>query len=105
MGYMGCNWLFPLTRERTMGLKLMRSGDAIPNFLTVWVSLAIILLNLDRFSTAPSIPVAPYLLGVVAVPCLFLLGLGAWTLLRTPREPAAVLAAVEALDETDEVDI
>jgi membrane-bound metal-dependent hydrolase YbcI (DUF457 family) len=111
MGYMGCNWLFPFTRERTMGLKLMRSGDAIPNFLTVWVSLAIILLNLDRFSTAPSIPVVPYLLGVVVVPCLFLLGLGAWALLRVPRapraarEPAVVLAAVEALDETDEVDI
>jgi membrane-bound metal-dependent hydrolase YbcI (DUF457 family) len=108
MGYMGCNWLFPFTRERTMGLKLMRSGDAIPNFLTVWVSLAIILLNLDRFSTAPSIPVVPYLLGVVVVPCLSLLGLGAWTLLRAPsapRAPAVVLAAVEALDETDEVDI
>jgi membrane-bound metal-dependent hydrolase YbcI (DUF457 family) len=108
MGYMGCNWLFPLTRERTMGLRFMRSGDAIPNFLTVWVSLAIILLNLDRFSTAPSIPVVPYLLGMVVVPCLFLLGLAAWTQLRAPsapREPAAVLAAVEALDETDEVDI
>jgi hypothetical protein len=111
MGYMGCNWLFPLTKQRTMGLKLMRSGDAIPNFLTVWVSLAIILLNLDRFSNAPSIPVVPYLLAVVAVPCLVLLGLGAWTRLRAPstarapRQPAAVLAAVEALDETDEVDI
>lgn len=108
MGFMGGNWLFPFTRRRTMGFKLMRSGDAIPNFLTVWVSLAIILLNLDRFSAAPSIPVLPYLLGVVVAPCLFLLGLGARTLLRAPRaprEPAAVLAAVEALDETDEVDI
>jgi membrane-bound metal-dependent hydrolase YbcI (DUF457 family) len=111
MGYMGCNWLFPFTRKRTMGLKLMRSGDAIPNFLTVWISLAIILLNLDRFSTAPSIPLVPYLLGVVVVPSLFLLGLAAWSRLRAsrapsaPRAPAAVLAAVEALDETDEVDI
>ena len=89
MGYMGCNWLFPFTRKRTMGLKLMRSGDAVPNFLTVWVSLAIILLNLDRFSTAPSIPVVPYLLGVVVVPCLFLLGLGAWTPLRASGAPGA----------------
>jgi hypothetical protein len=76
--------------------------------------LAVILLNLDRFSNAPSIPLVPYLLGVVIVPCLFLLGVRAWTLLRAPcapraprepREPAVVLAAVEALDETDEVDI
>ncbi len=105
LGYMGCNWLFPFTRTRTTGLKFMRSADAIPNFLTVWVSLAIILLNLDRFSATPSLPVAPYLLAVVVIPCLFLLGLGAWTRRRAPSAPAAVLAAVEALDETDEVDI
>jgi membrane-bound metal-dependent hydrolase YbcI (DUF457 family) len=105
MGYMGCNWLFPFARERTAGLKFMRSGDAIPNFLTVWVSLAIILLNLDRFSTAPSIPVVPYLLGVVVIPSLFLLALAAWTRLRAYGQPAPVLAAVEALDETDELDI
>jgi membrane-bound metal-dependent hydrolase YbcI (DUF457 family) len=105
MGFMGSNWLFPFTRERTVGLKWMRSGDAIPNFLTVWVSLALILLNLDRFSAAPTIPVLPYLLGVVVAPCLFLLGLGVWSRRRMARAPAAVLAAVEALDETDELDI
>jgi hypothetical protein len=113
MGNMGCNILFPLTLKRTMGLKWMRSGDAIPNFLTVWVGLAVILLNLDRFSGTPVIPVWPYLVVVVVIPCLFFIGLSAWEGLHrrrqlsdaAPRLAPAVLAAVEALDETDEVDI
>lgn len=109
MGYMGSNLLFPLTRGRIEGWKLFRSGDAIPNFLTVWISLALILLNLDRFSAAPIIPVAPYLLLVIVLPCLLLLGLWAWKTLwpgRLPaRQPAVALAAVEALDETAELDL
>jgi membrane-bound metal-dependent hydrolase YbcI (DUF457 family) len=79
LGFMGSNLLFPATRKRMMGLKLIRSGDAIPNFLAVWISLAVILLNLDRFSDAPSIPVLPYLLGVIVAPCLFF---SAWALGR-----------------------
>lgn len=105
LGYMGCNILFPLTRKRTDGLRLMRSGDAVPNFLVVWVSLALILLNLDRFSTSPSIPVLPYLVGVIALPCVLFLGIALWSKTREPRRLPAVLAAVEALDETEEVDI
>jgi membrane-bound metal-dependent hydrolase YbcI (DUF457 family) len=109
MGYMGSNLLFPFTRGRMEGWKLFRSGDAIPNFLTVWSSLAVILLNLDRFSAAPIIPVAPYLLLVIVLPCLLLLGLWVWKTWwrgRQPaRQPAVALAAVEALDETAELDL
>lgn len=109
MGYMGSNLLFPLTRGRMEGWKLFRSGDAIPNFLTVWMGLAVILLNLDRFSVAPVIPVAPYLLLVILLPCLLMLGLWAWKTWwhsRQPvRQPAVALAAVEALDETAELDL
>jgi membrane-bound metal-dependent hydrolase YbcI (DUF457 family) len=105
LGYMGCNILFPVTRQRTNGLRLIRSGDAIPNFLVVWVSLAVILLNLDRFSTSPAIPVLPYLVGIIALPCVLLLGIAFWTKAREPRALPAALAAVEALDETEEVDI
>lgn len=113
MGAMGCNIFFPLTRSRTRGFRWMRSGDAIPNFLTVWISLAVLFLNLDRFSETPSIPVWPYVLGIIMVPCLFFLGLAVWDRLRTRRQPAAyprklalaTMAAIEALDETSEVDI
>jgi membrane-bound metal-dependent hydrolase YbcI (DUF457 family) len=112
MGFMGANLLFPLTRERTMGWKLFRSGDAIPNFLTVWAGVAIILLNLDRFSPAPRIPVLPYLLVAIVLPALCLFALWAWKDGRVqdqaappPRLPAVEMAAVEALDETAEVDL
>ncbi len=105
LGFMGSNLLFPITRKRAMGLKLLRSGDAIPNFLAVWISLAVILLNLDRFSGSPAIPVLPYLLAVVLAPAVLLLAVGAWSRRQAQRRAARVMAAVEALDETDEVDI
>ncbi|MGD2206231.1 MAG: metal-dependent hydrolase [Anaerolineae bacterium] len=109
LGFMGSNLLFPFTGRRTMGLKLVRSGDAIPNLMTVWVSLAAILLNLDRFSATPSIPVLPYVLTVMATPCLIFLGLSVWTNRRRAHRCAAgsprAMAALEALDETEEVDI
>ncbi len=109
LGFMGSNLLFPLTRKRRMGLRLIRSGDAVPNFLTVWTSVALILLNLDRFSATPTIPIVPYLLTVVAAPALLFLGASLWSRLRARRQPARAaprtLAAVEALDEMSEVDI
>jgi membrane-bound metal-dependent hydrolase YbcI (DUF457 family) len=109
LGFMGSVWFFPLTRKRVAGLGWLRSGDPLPNFVTVWVGLATILLNLDRFSTAPSLPVLPYVLGVMVVPPLLLLGLGTWPVghggaVGTRLGPRG-MAAVEALDETDEVDI
>lgn len=113
MGFMGSNLLFPLTRRRTMGWKLFRSGDALPNFLSVWICMALVLLNLDRFSTAPLIPPLPYLAVAVVLPCLLFFGLRAWPDLwrrqqvdgrRRKARPAA-LAAVEALDEAVEADL
>jgi membrane-bound metal-dependent hydrolase YbcI (DUF457 family) len=110
MGHLGSNLFFPLSRRRTQGWRLMRSGDAVPNLLVVWLSLACILLNLDRFSQASVIPVGPYVLGVIILPCLLLMGLSVWGHLQkqnqtTPLIGPSVLVAVEALDETSEVDI
>ncbi len=53
LGFMGSNLLYPFTRQRTRGLRLLRSGDAVPNFLTVWTSVMVIIFNLDRFSAHP----------------------------------------------------
>lgn len=113
LGFMGSNLLFPITKRRTMGWKLFRSGDALPNFMSVWISMALILLNLDRFSSAPILPPLPYLVTVVFLPCILLLGWQAWSDLKRLRragafpmkpQPAA-LAAVEAMDETGEADL
>jgi membrane-bound metal-dependent hydrolase YbcI (DUF457 family) len=105
LGFMGSNFFFPFTRERMRGFGLFRSGDALPNLLTVWLSLALIFFNLDRFSGEPQMPVMPYLLLVIVAPCLLFAGLHLWHARRSPRQPRPVLAAVEALDETAEVDI
>jgi membrane-bound metal-dependent hydrolase YbcI (DUF457 family) len=56
LGFMGSNLLFPITRQRTPGLGLIHSGDAVPNFLTVWAAVMLILFNLDRFSAQPQLP-------------------------------------------------
>jgi len=56
LGFMGSNLLFPITRQRTPGLGLTHSGDAVPNFLTVWAAVMLILFNLDRFSAQPQLP-------------------------------------------------
>jgi membrane-bound metal-dependent hydrolase YbcI (DUF457 family) len=74
LGHMGCNLLWPLTRERTPGLGLLHSGDPVPNFLVVWTSIALILLNLDRFAGPGVLSQGPYLLLVMGLPWLLLGG-------------------------------
>lgn len=74
LGFMGSNLFYPFTKGRTAGLRLLRSGDAIPNFLTVWLALAIILFNLDRFSASPRLDPISYLLLFVGLPLVVLGG-------------------------------
>jgi membrane-bound metal-dependent hydrolase YbcI (DUF457 family) len=74
LGHMGSNLFWPLTHHRIPGPGLIHAGDAIPNFLTVWTSLALILFNLDRFSAAPHLPPTGYLIGAVGLPWLLLGG-------------------------------
>ncbi len=74
LGHMGSNLFWPLTRERSSGMKLLHSGDTLPNMATVWLSLTLLLLNLDRVRDVPLLDVAGYLLFVVALPMVFMLG-------------------------------
>lgn len=46
LGHMGSNLFFPLTKKRAPGLKRMHSGDALPNFTTVWICCLLIFWNL-----------------------------------------------------------
>jgi membrane-bound metal-dependent hydrolase YbcI (DUF457 family) len=103
LGHLGSNLAFPLTHRRTAGLGLIHSGDALPNFLAVWLSGAVILLNLDRFSAAPSIPVAPYVLVVILLPSLILVAAGIRRSRRraAPRPPAIT----EIMDESSQSDL
>jgi membrane-bound metal-dependent hydrolase YbcI (DUF457 family) len=45
LGHMGSNLLFPFTGKRAPGLKLMHSGDALPNFTCVWLCCLLIFWN------------------------------------------------------------
>ena len=50
LGFMGGNLLWPITTDRTRGLKISKASDPIPNFFFIWTSLLVILWNLDRFA-------------------------------------------------------
>ncbi len=46
LGHMGSNLFFPVTKKRAPGLKWMHSGDALPNFTTVWLCCLFIFWNI-----------------------------------------------------------
>ena len=102
LGYMGSNLLWPLrparAEERTRGLELLHSGDAIPNFVTVWLSLTLMLFNLDRAMPVPLLEPLPYLLGAVVLPSATLLLRYA---LRRIEATRALGAQREALAEAE----
>ncbi len=55
LGYLGSNLLYPVTRVRSNGLRLIHAGDAVPNFFTVGTMVMLIVYNLDRFSAQPQL--------------------------------------------------
>ena len=75
LGYMGSNLFWPLTENRTGGLRLVHSGDPIPNFVTVWTALVLILFNLDRFAMnrTPFFEPSSFLAYALAIPAGVLL--------------------------------
>ncbi len=96
IGFMGSNLLYPFTRQRTIGLQLIRSGDAIPNFLAVWIAVALILFNLDRFSAQPRLAPWWFLGLTVALPLVALGGYYQWQ-----RHQEAAPVSKEALQQGD----
>jgi len=105
LGHMGSNLLYPLTRERTTGLQLLRSGDAIPNFLTVWLCVALILFNLDRFSADPRLDLQVFLLLAVFLP-LALLGVAYYLQRqRGAPEPQESLRQRDVATAVEEVEL
>lgn len=77
LGYMGSNLFWPLSERRSGGLRLMHAVDPIPNFVTVWIALTLILFNLDRLTPghAPLFQPASYLLFALALPAGVLLSI------------------------------
>ncbi len=53
LGFMGSNLFAPFTCKRVKGLCWMRSGDALPNFATVWFCCLLIFWNCYRAMPDP----------------------------------------------------
>jgi membrane-bound metal-dependent hydrolase YbcI (DUF457 family) len=105
LGHMGSNLFWPLTRRRSAGLGLLHSGDPLPNFVTVWTAVALILFNLDRFSATPRLPTLPYLLASVLLPLLILIT-SLWRARHRATHPSPeALRGAEILAETQEVEL
>lgn len=107
LGHMGSNLFWPISTKRLPGPGLIRAGEAIPNFLTVWTSVALIFLNLDRFSAAPLLVPGLYLFWTLAVPWSVLV---AAHVLSKRRARAAspspeTLRQAEQIAEADPVEI
>ena len=78
LGHLGCNLLFPFSRRRTRGLQMLHSGDAIPNFLTVWTATGVIILCLDQLSSPPNLSPAWFVGLAICLPVMVLSGLHQW---------------------------
>ena len=108
IGYMGSNLLWPFTKDRSAGMKLIHSGDAIPNFLAVYTAMQLILFNLDRFSAPvqqrpPMLePISFFLLAII-LPNAILLTLYALDRRRSrvPIEAARQFDVMSELQETE----
>ncbi len=107
MGHMGSNLFWPFTRKRMPGPGLIHAGDAIPNFLTVWTAVALILFNLDRFSAVPRLTPLPYLLAAIGVPWAILGGLYVVSKSRQQRQTdsAESLRQAEQIAEAKTVEL
>jgi hypothetical protein len=105
LGHMGSNLLWPVQKRRTKGLGLLHSGDAVPNFLTVWLAVALTYFNLDRFSATPRLPALPYLSMVVVLPALVMGTLYVFRRRREKRRSVEALRQEEIADETKEIEL
>ena len=105
---MHCDYgfLYPFTRGRTQGLGLLHSGDAVPNFLSVWTAVMVMLFNLDRFSAQPRLEPWWAFLGLtVALPGVLLGGIYRSRRRRQVSQEAEALRQQEILSEAEGTEI
>lgn len=105
LGYLGSNLLWPLTRVRTTGAKIIHATDPIPNMFTVATSLYFIVFNLDRFSEQPMLDPL-FFWGVLWLPFPLMLAYFLYRRLVTEHKnkiPLLTLQERDLVAETQEV--
>lgn len=75
LGFLGSNLFWPFTQRRSNGLHLMHSGDPIPNFLTVWLSVVLVLFNINRLADPPVLDPVWWMVGGGLLPTVLLLAI------------------------------
>ena len=105
LGFMGSNLFYPFSQRRSRGAQLLHSGDAAPNFLTVWTAVALILFNLDRFSAQPRLDPRWFLGLAVALPALVLGGVYQWQRRRERGRATEALQQGDIVAEMEEVEV
>ena len=105
LGFMGSNLFYPFSRRRSRGAQLLHSGDAVPNLLTVWTAVALILFNLDRFSAQSRLDPRWFLGLAVALPVLVLGGVYQWQRRRERGRAKEALQQGDIVAEMEEVEV
>jgi membrane-bound metal-dependent hydrolase YbcI (DUF457 family) len=105
LGHLGSNLWWPFTGRRGAGLRLMHSGDPLPNFATVFTACGLILYNLNRFAAPPLFEGNVFLLWAVLVPAIASLMLYAAGHRRQPSPRPEAAREREALSETEETEV
>lgn len=104
LGVLGSNLFFPFTKERTKGMGLFHSGNTVPNLLTNYLSIVVIIWNLNAFGLKPvfTTPWYTYFTTVLIIPSALLIAMAWWfddkKGVKMSRETQA---AEEAMAEAD----
>jgi membrane-bound metal-dependent hydrolase YbcI (DUF457 family) len=103
LGHLGSSLFYPLLRKRFPGLGLVHSGDVLPNLFTVWLSVQVILFNLDRFSPTPTLQAGRYWILGLVLPWAIILSVAGWRRQRRKARTGRSQAWQEVAAETEEV--
>jgi hypothetical protein len=72
LGFMGSCLFWPLQKTRSQGAKLLHAADPAANMVAVWLSLSLLLFNLDRARAFPVFVPGLYLPLVVLLPAVLM---------------------------------
>ncbi len=102
LGHMGSNLFWPFTKGRVPGLGLIHSGESLPNALTVWTALMLILYNLDHQAATPLLLGTPFFPLAVGIPWLSAVTYFLWKKGKQLPLAAEAIAQAEVIAEAEE---
>ncbi len=103
LGYMGSNLFWPFTKSRVRGLRLGHSDNAMLNFSSMWICVALTLWNVNEALTEKvfSVPFITYISYTTVLPLLIigLISLAVYLREKREKETPEEAEVKEALSE------